>query len=476
MAITFVQEATPVADGSLQTSKQIALTSVAAGSLLLLAVSTFSEAGSAGGAVSDSSGDGWTLVRTSGSSGGRLHVWRRENASAGTHTLTFTPDDNAAMTLVMSEWSGILTASALDSNPVHATGTGTTATSTTSGTLAQADELVISFGTHESGNIVLTNGNIIGAASTRLQGIENGASFMPMMVEYRIVSATTDGTAVWTSASSVTNWRISLNSFKASATDVTVALTGVAATTSVGIITALVTAFQADAFQNDAFQVNASADVTVALSGVAATSAVGAVAVLHDNAITGVASTAAVGTVGVSHDQALAGSASTTAAGTVAPSTSKALAGVSTTTSVGTLVPGTTVSIAGVSATSTVGSITANVTIAVAGVAATSAVGAVSPSTTIGLTGRAVTSATGTITASVGGNVTVALTGVSMTASTGTLTVINASATGFITIFPVAGGAFTGQSIASGSTFVVVVPAAGSAFVVIVPPSGGPFS
>jgi hypothetical protein len=211
-----LQEAAPVSAAAVA-SANIALSGVTAGSTLTLFATTFNEAGGAGGGVSDSSGDTWTLVQTGGAAtgAGRLHIWRRYNAVSGTHTVTFTPDDNSDVTLTLQEWGGVPTSAVIDVNPAQATGTSTTPLTTTSGTLAQADEVVIQIASHGGGLQTFNQDNIIGTDGFKLRGVSSGASKMPCQVGMRRTSATTDGTAQQTMSASVA-WRTALISLKKS--------------------------------------------------------------------------------------------------------------------------------------------------------------------------------------------------------------------------------------------------------------------
>lgn len=137
-------------------------------------------------------------------------------------------------------------------------------------------------------------------------------------------------------------------------------------------------------------------------------------------AVTGVTGTGSVGTVTPSVDKALTGVSATSSPGTVTPSVSTALTGVSSTGSVGTVSPAIDKALTGVSATGSVGSVGVNVTVALTGVSATGSVGNVIPNVAIGITGVTATGTVGTVSPVY--PATVALTGVSATGSVGNLT------------------------------------------------------
>jgi hypothetical protein len=219
--ITLTQDAAAVQQSNV-VSAQIVLNGVAAGALLLLFATTFNEAGAGGGGVGDSvGGTTWQLAQTGGDFNtlGRLHIWYAFNVPSGNHTVTFTPADQADVSLSMTEWAGIATTAPLDANPAQGANGGpdTAPTSVATGVLAQADELVVSGGLHGGGAITVTKGNIIAIAATaKLNGFDSGATAMPIFSEYRVVSATTSGTGTFTL--SVSNgWRMGILSFKAAA-------------------------------------------------------------------------------------------------------------------------------------------------------------------------------------------------------------------------------------------------------------------
>lgn len=225
-------------------------------------------------------------------------------------------------------------------------------------------------------------------------------------------------------------------------------------------------AFQGDAFQHDAFQAGpgvelgggdaipgpiglllkpTGGDVTIALTGVAATGAVGTVGVVHDQALTGNAGTGAVGSVAVAHAQALTGAAGTGAVGTVGVDHVQALTGVAATGAVGSVGAAVALALTGVAGAGAVGTVgvdhvqplggvegvgavgtvtvagSPDVTAALSGVAGTGAVGTVGVDHVQPLSGAAGTGAVGTVTAVSGGDVTVALTGVQGTGEVGTV-------------------------------------------------------
>jgi hypothetical protein len=201
------------------------------------------------------------------------------------------------------------------------------------------------------------------------------------------------------------------------------------------------------------FRLPANPDVTIALTGVGATGSVGLLGVALAVGLTAAGATGAVGSVTVESSVALSNVAATGAAGSVTPSTTVELSGVSGTGSVGTVTtgadvtaaltgvggtgsvgsvtPSSTVPLTGVAGTGAVGTVTGgnDVTAALTGVAGTSAVGSVTPSRTVPLTGVGGTGSVGSVGVP-GAPVTVALTGVGATGSVGSISAIPGGASG----------------------------------------------
>jgi len=135
-------------------------------------------------------------------------------------------------------------------------------------------------------------------------------------------------------------------------------------------------------------------------------------------ALTGVAATGQIGDLGDSVSYALTGNAATGSVGSLGDEVSYALTGVAATGGAGSIIPSTTYALTGNSATGAPGSVSSAPSYAISGVAATGNVGAVVPSITYALTGNEATGAVGTV--STGSDVTTALTGVAATGQVGT--------------------------------------------------------
>lgn len=167
-------------------------------------------------------------------------------------------------------------------------------------------------------------------------------------------------------------------------------------------------------------------NVTVALTGEAATASAGTLSPSTAKALTGEAATTATGTLTASIDSnvsvALTGVSATTSTGTLVPSTSRALAGEAATVSPGTLAPASSKALVGEAVTASAGTLAPETSKSLTGAGATASAGTIAPDISKALTGESATTSTGTLTASVGGSdVSVALTGIAATTSTGTL-------------------------------------------------------
>ncbi len=200
-----------------------------------------------------------------------------------------------------------------------------------------------------------------------------------------------------------------------------------------------------------------SADVTLALTGVSSTASVGTLALAHDQALSGNAGTGAPGTLAVNHSQAITGNSSASSAGSIVPSSAvallgnaaagqvgtlgaagdeaDALTGVSATSGVGTLGVSHAQAITGNAATGSVGTLAPAHSQAITGSAATGAVGTLAPSTTIGVSGNAATGAVGSVGAAGAGSSS--LSGVSAIVGVGSLGVSDSMA--------ISGNAATGE-------------------------------
>jgi hypothetical protein len=160
----------------------------------------------------------------------------------------------------------------------------------------------------------------------------------------------------------------------------------------------------AGVFDPDQSQVaSGGGDVTVALTGVAATMAAGVLGVALTLGLTGATATASAGTVTPSTTVAVTGNAGTAAVGTVLPSAALALTGAAGTGAAGTVIQSRAVALTGASATGAAGTVTASggnggpVTVALTGVAGTGVAGTLSPTLTLAITGSGGTGSPGSV-------------------------------------------------------------------------------
>jgi hypothetical protein len=144
----------------------------------------------------------------------KLRSFYVENCSGGANTVTFDIDNTTLgdLTVVIAEFSGIVTSGALDQTALFGA-SGTPITSDLSGTTAQADELLWGAVAHDGSDRTITPG----ASYTIVEENEGGSSNMPIAVEYQIVAATDEYEATWTFSNSAVNWLVHLATFKAAA-------------------------------------------------------------------------------------------------------------------------------------------------------------------------------------------------------------------------------------------------------------------
>jgi len=166
--------------------------------------------------------------------------------------------------------------------------------------------------------------------------------------------------------------------------------------------------------------------VSVALTGISATGSVGSVVARTSHALTGISGTGSVGSVSSKISHALTGISGTGSLGTLTPTSGNtvALTGIQGTGSVGSVTARTSHALTGISGTGSVGTITpsTNKNVALTGISGTGSVGTLGKSVSHALTGNQATGALGTLTPSTAGPVTIALTGISATGYLGTLT------------------------------------------------------
>jgi len=112
MAISLIQYAPAIANGSSSSARTISLTGVAAGNCLVLGVSGYSSQVST--VVDTTTGHG-SLAFTQGlrylNSAPWIEIWYQLSAYGGDTTVTVTPSAGAYLTLFLAEFSGVATSS-----------------------------------------------------------------------------------------------------------------------------------------------------------------------------------------------------------------------------------------------------------------------------------------------------------------------------------------------------------------------------
>jgi hypothetical protein len=161
-----------------------------------------------------------------------------------------------------------------------------------------------------------------------------------------------------------------------------------------------------------AFKASSGGGGSPTLTGSAIGSAAGTLGVTNTQTLTGSAIGSAAGTAGVTHTQPLTGAAIGSAPGSIAGvNVTVALVGSAINAVAGTLAANTSVALTGTSMGSAAGQPAPAITAAPTGIAIGSATGALAPSSSVPLTGSAIGSAAGTVSVSSGNDITVALTG-----------------------------------------------------------------
>ena len=186
-----------------------------------------------------------------------------------------------------------------------------------------------------------------------------------------------------------------------SAGDVTLALTNVSSTGSVGTLSVTLQA----ALTNNL--------ATGALGSVVASSGSPDVTV----AATGVQSTGAVGSVAVSISKALTNNASTGAVGSISPQISKVVTNNSTTGTVNTVTAGISRALTGNLGTGAAGSVSIGLSASLTNNLATGQTGAIGVQSVVGISGAQASGVAGSLTVSLGGDVTVGISGVAGTSA-----------------------------------------------------------
>lgn len=172
--------------------------SVLSGSLLIAHGSVFNSGGSGEPTVSDTVNGTWSGYSTtgyfiSGDADSEIYLWSFPNTAGGTPAVTMNPPGTSSDNdLTLMEITGAATSSPRD---ISVTNTGSVpassgvTTSVVTGTLAQANEILISSLSHTADNRGLTNDT--GDSFTQADENEINSSGQTFHLQYKIVSATT---------------------------------------------------------------------------------------------------------------------------------------------------------------------------------------------------------------------------------------------------------------------------------------------
>ena len=200
MAITVVQVST-VANWVGGTTASPSLTGVTSGNTLI-AVYSLASFFSPPGSVSVNDGSAYSIENSQTVTGDTTYncgIARLGNVGAGTHTAVCT--SNGASTYgnaILVEVSGIqnVVADKLANN----TGSSTTPTSGSTGTLSQANEIIFS--------VLVADSSLSGFTypPTGYTGLFQDSGFCPGAACYQIVAANTALNTSWGTASTTTNW------------------------------------------------------------------------------------------------------------------------------------------------------------------------------------------------------------------------------------------------------------------------------
>ncbi len=202
MAIANVQVATKAnADATSTIAKTFATTPVA-GNTIIVVVWALGGGGSNTWSCADNKGNTYNLAvrKTHTSTNGEIAIFYAENiASSATFTVTCTSSGSmSAGVLSISEWSGLATSSSLDKTTSNSGSSSAPSTGST-GTLAQAAELVIAawgaFSTFQGGTISVDDGTYTQMVEEQSAG---SGLYAPGEADYKIVSATTAQNVSWT--------------------------------------------------------------------------------------------------------------------------------------------------------------------------------------------------------------------------------------------------------------------------------------
>ena len=203
------------ADGSTTLALAFDSGTASSGSLIVVAFSIYRPGGHSI-AVNDNKGNTYVEVTGASISGASVvtSIWYCENASGGSgHTVTITDNSGAEFHGAALEITGALTSGALDKANAQDDASDTTPHTGSTGTLTQADEIVVIVtGNYTNGTGL--SGIAVDGGWTQVSEHLN-PTFQPGEVDYQIVSATTALEGGWTISGVTASWVSAIASFKA---------------------------------------------------------------------------------------------------------------------------------------------------------------------------------------------------------------------------------------------------------------------
>lgn len=359
--------------------------------------------------ISDNKSNSYTLVGTFTQGIVAVTIWWCGNGNGGSgHQVTFGFSSATYPSGTFVEIADSGNTLSLDSASAGNSADTSSPYTVTSGTFDAADTLALLSFAFNAASGVCTYSESTGM--TQLAGTGDSNNYWSGAVFSKALSGTSPITPSVTqsgagSPAGMAMYVVGIKSTSGGGSDVTLDLTGNAATGDVGSVTASVALnVTGVAAVGDVGTVSASIDAT--LSGTAGSGAVGTVTSGIAKALTGNAGTGAAGTVTSAIGEALSGNSATGDVGTVSPAVDLTLSGAQGDGAVGDVTPSTggdvTLSLTGVAATGDAGSVSASVGLSVAGVAGTGAVGTVARALAIGLVGNSATGDVGSVTATGG--------------------------------------------------------------------------
>lgn len=335
---------------------------------------------------------------TGSNSNTAVYVNYLENCAAGIGTLTSTQSTGNATSFIILEITGAVTSGSLDSGALAtskpAASSSPTTNGVTSGTLAQANELVV-FIAGSASTALTVAWSVAGATMAQAETDQN--DYWPGAVATQRSTSTTGLTGTFTLTGSGTqNLNLVAIAFKEAAGSLV--LGAVTATGSLGSTLGVGAQLNLSGNSSATAPGTVKANVQLALTGVSSATSVGSVAVPGGPTVaTAVTSTGSPGTAKANAQLNLSGNSATSGVSNVVPGLGATLSGNSTSSSVTGLGGNFNVPLTPVQATVSVGSVSVSIPRPIAAVSSTTSVG------------------------SAGVNVAVALTGVSSTCTVGTL-------------------------------------------------------